>query len=84
VIVHSWSDVVYAALLVIVAALNFWHNKKIGKKADLAQIGVEDVKRATGVVKRAEDPDPPPPVPAIPDVNTPTPEVLQRRHTDTP
>jgi hypothetical protein len=68
IVAHSWSDVVYLALLVIVAAINFAHNKKIARKADTAMVGVEDVKRATGVVKRADDPDPPPPVPLTPDV----------------
>lgn len=74
---HSWADVLYLVLLVILAVANAYAHKQINRKAetvkdkadaietavDSVRTAVADVKRATGLVKRRDDPDPSPPIP---------------------
>lgn len=86
--VHTWPDVAYLGLLVLLALANVWHNMKVSRKADAVKAEVVDVKRATGLTNRLEDPDPAEPAPAVDLANAPidqpirTPDAPHRRHTD--
>lgn len=84
-VAHSWQDVAYLGLLVILAIFNGLHNRRIARKADAVHAEVVDVKRATGTVKRATDitcSDDPPPKDVAHIVEPPPSPVKRRRHTD--
>jgi hypothetical protein len=61
-ITHSWTDVVYLLGLVALGIVNAYVHSIIKGRTDENRKAIQDVKRATGVVKRADDPDPPEPV----------------------
>lgn len=63
-ITHSWSDVAYLLGLVILGIVNAYVHSVIKARTDENRRAIQDVKRATGVVKREDDPDPPDPVTA--------------------
>lgn len=63
-ITHSWTDVVYLLGLVALGIVNAYVHSIIKGRTDENRKAIQDVKRATGVVKRQDDPDPPLPVTA--------------------
>lgn len=54
----AWALPAQTALIIVLTLINAWHNRRTARRVDRTQREVVDVKRATGLTRRAEDPDP--------------------------